>query len=145
MLTGSVMCLFQLCFNFSSFAKYAFHSSSIIRQFIRLNVLNWLFLLLLLCVFIFSRFPSTRQCLTGRRVCFQHRIFRGLVFTHLTCFPHLVCDFSQGGLISHHRFKVNTLLTQFLTLTGKGCHSHFTSLSSVEQLPREQQTTSYRF
>ncbi len=103
-----------------AFAKYAFHSSSIIRQFVRLKdfLIGYFFIIIFFHFFV--NIPIHSSVLGWKTgVCFQYSIFWGLVFTHLTCFPHLVCDFSQGRLVSHHRFKVNTLLTQFLTLTGR--------------------------
>ncbi len=131
-----------------AFAKYAFHSSSIIRQFVRLKdfLIGYFFIIIFFHFFV--NIPIHSSVLGWKTgVCFQYSIFWGLVFTHLTCFPHLVCDFSQGRLVSHHRFKVNTLLTQFLTLTG-GCHSHSQvclPLSNCQESGKPRHTTSAEY
>lgn len=110
-----VPAILQLCFNFSwPLPNMLFTAVPLSGSL--LDFPNWLFLLLLFLFICQHSHPLVSAWLED---CFQYRIFRGLVFTHLSCFPHLVCDFSQGGLVSHHRLKVNTLLTQFLTLTGR--------------------------
>ncbi len=81
-----VPAILQLCFNFSwPLPNMLFTavplSGSLLDSAFLIGYFYYYYLYLFVNIPIHSSVPGWKT-----RVCFQHRIFRGLAFTHLTCF-----------------------------------------------------------